>query len=34
MAAGVSRLPTDSGERVELAVEVLDGQQGAAQVAL
>jgi len=30
MTAGVSRLPTDSGERVELAVEVLDGQHGAA----
>jgi hypothetical protein len=34
MTLGASRLPTDSGERVELAVEVLDGQQGAALVAL
>lgn len=34
MTLGASRLPTDSGERVELAVEVLDGQQGAAHVAL
>jgi Suppressor of fused protein (SUFU) len=34
MTAGASKLPTDSGERVELAVEVIDGQQGAARVAL
>lgn len=34
MTSGASRLPTDSGERVELAVEVIDGQQGAARVAL
>jgi len=34
MTAGASRLPTDTGERVELAVEVVDGQQGAARVAL
>lgn len=34
MTSGASRLPTDSGERVELAVEVVDGQQGAARVAL
>ena len=34
MTSGASLLPTDSGERVELAVEVLDGQQGAALVAL
>ena len=34
MTSGVSRLATDSGEKVELAVEVLDGQQGAAIVAL
>lgn len=34
MTAGASHLPTASGERVELAVEVLDGQQGAARVAL
>nr|WP_201470707.1 suppressor of fused domain protein [Microbacterium hydrocarbonoxydans] len=34
MTSGVSLMPTDSGERVELAVEVLDGQQGAARVAL
>ena len=31
ITAGASRIPTDSGERVELAVEVLDGQQGAAR---
>jgi len=34
MTSGASRLPTDSGEQVELAVEVVDGQQGAARVAL
>jgi hypothetical protein len=34
MTSGVSLLPTNSGERVELAVEVVDGQQGAARVAL
>lgn len=34
MTSGVSRFATDSGERVELAVEVVDGQQGAAFVAL
>lgn len=34
MTSGASRIPTDSGERVELAVEVVDGQQGAARVAL
>lgn len=34
MTSGASLMPTDSGERVELAVEVLDGQQGAARVAL
>ncbi|RGE19188.1 suppressor of fused domain protein [Leucobacter sp. wl10] len=34
MTSGASRLPTDSGERVELAVEVLEGQQGAARIAL
>ena len=34
MTVGVSRLPTDSGEKVELAVECIDGQQGAALVAL
>lgn len=34
MTLGASRLPTDSGERVELAVEVIDGQQGAAVAAL
>lgn len=34
MTAGVSRLRTATGERVELAVEVQDGQQGAAFVAL
>lgn len=34
MTSGASRLVTDSGERVELAVEVVDGQQGAALVAL
>ncbi|MGP9681773.1 suppressor of fused domain protein [Brachybacterium sp. AOP3-A1-3] len=34
ITSGASRLPTDSGESVELAVEVVDGQQGAARVAL
>lgn len=34
MTSGASRIPTDSGESVELAVEVLDGQQGAAWVAM
>ncbi|MGN7967292.1 suppressor of fused domain protein [Microbacterium sp. 22179] len=34
MTLGASRLPTDSGEQVELAVEVIDGQQGAAFAAL
>lgn len=34
MTSGVSRLPTDSGHRIELAVEVTDGQQGAARIAL
>lgn len=34
MTSGVSRLPTSSGERVELAVEVVEGQQGAALIAL
>ena len=34
MTSGASRLPTESGEQVELAVEVVDGQQGAARVAL
>jgi hypothetical protein len=34
LTSGVSRLETDSGERIELAVEVVDGQQGAAMVAL
>ena len=34
MTSGASRLPTDSGEQVELAVEVVDGQQDAARVAL
>ncbi|HXH35990.1 MAG TPA: suppressor of fused domain protein [Plantibacter sp.] len=34
ITSGVSRIATDSGERVELAVEVVDGQQGAAFVAL
>lgn len=34
MTSGVSLMPTDSGERVELAVEVLEGQQGAARIAL
>lgn len=34
MTSGASLLPTASGERVELAVEVIEGQQGAARVAL
>jgi len=34
MTSGASRLPTESGEQVELAVEVVEGQQGAARVAL
>jgi len=34
MTSGVSRLPTESGERVELAVEVSEDQQGAGWVAL
>lgn len=34
MTSGVSRIPVDSGEPVEFAVEVVDGQQGAAFVAL
>lgn len=34
MTLGASRLPTDSGESVELAVEVLEGQEGAGLVAL
>lgn len=34
ITAGASQIPTDSGERVELAVEVVDGQQGAALVAM
>ncbi|MGV8881454.1 MAG: suppressor of fused domain protein [Rhodoglobus sp.] len=34
MTLGASRLVTDSGERVELAVEVIEGQEGAARVAL
>ena len=34
MTLGASRLATDSGERVELAVEVIEGQEGAARVAL
>ena len=34
ITAGASRIPTDSGERVELAVEVVEGQQGAALVAM
>lgn len=34
MTVGASRIPTDTGERVELAVEVADGQQGAAWIAL
>ena len=34
MTSGASLMPMDSGERVELAIEVLDGQQGAARIAL
>lgn len=34
ITAGASKLPTDSGEQVELAVEVPAGQEGAARVAL
>jgi hypothetical protein len=34
MTAGASRLPVDSGEPVELAVEVLPGHEGAALAAL
>lgn len=34
LTSGASRIPTDSGEKVELAVEVVDGQQGAGMVAL
>ena len=34
MTLGASRLPTSSGERVELAAEVIEGQQGAARIAL
>lgn len=34
MTAGVSRLPTDTGERIELAVEVVREQIGAAFAAL
>ncbi|WP_241209074.1 hypothetical protein [Gulosibacter massiliensis] len=34
MTAGASNLPTDSGEAVELAVEVVEGQQGAGFIAL
>ncbi|TDE95086.1 3-octaprenyl-4-hydroxybenzoate carboxy-lyase [Occultella glacieicola] len=34
MTLGASRLPTDSGESVELAVEVVEGQEGAARIAL
>lgn len=34
MTSGASLLPTDSGERVELAVEVIEGQEGAARIAL
>lgn len=34
MTSGASRIPTDSGDRVELAVEVLEGQQGAGRIAL
>lgn len=34
MTIGASRLPIDSGESVELAVEVVDGQQGAGLIAL
>ncbi len=34
MTSGASRLPTDSGERVELAVEVVEGQGGPGRIAL
>ncbi|SNU02051.1 Suppressor of fused protein (SUFU) [Ruaniaceae bacterium KH17] len=34
LTAGASRVPTDTGEKVELAVEVVEGQQGAAMTAL
>jgi hypothetical protein len=34
VTAGVSRLPVDDGPPVELAVEVTEGQEGAAMVAL
>lgn len=34
ITAGASRLPVDQGQPVELAVEVADGQEGAALVAL
>lgn len=34
MTSGASRLPTDSGDRVELAVEVVAGQEGAGLIAL
>ncbi|OEV04745.1 suppressor of fused domain protein [Streptomyces oceani] len=34
MTSGASRLPTDAGDSVELAVEVIDGQLGAARIAL
>ena len=34
MTLGASRLPIDSGEPVELAVEVLEGQEGAGRIAL
>lgn len=34
MTSGASLLPTDSGERVELAVETIEGQQGAAIIAM
>ncbi|MFB2585392.1 suppressor of fused domain protein [Herbiconiux liukaitaii] len=33
MTLGASRMPVDSGERVEFAVEVLDGQEGAGRIA-
>ncbi|GAB2547309.1 suppressor of fused domain protein [Leucobacter ruminantium] len=34
MTLGASRLPSASGERVELAVEVQEGQEGAARIAM
>lgn len=34
MTVGASLLPTDSGERVELAVETIEGQLGAAIIAM